>query len=535
MSTKRVMSKALYLGIAKRIRIGNTLTIETARNMLPKIFTRKRVSPLDMSPEEFRKTGHALVDRMADLLKELPKKPVTTGESPSAIRTVLGEQSLPEKGAPADQLLEEAATLLTEHSLYNGHPRFMGYVTASGAPIGALGELLATMVNPNVGAYILSPMATEIERQTVKWIAEMIAYPVDCGGLFVSGGAMANYVGYLAARRSRSNQDVRKKGLKNKRQLTVYCSEETHTWVQKAADLFGQGTDAIRWIETDERQRMDPTALERRIRVDLMEGNQPFLVVGTAGTVSTGKVDPLADLARLCRQYKLWLHVDGAYGAPAAMLPENAGLFDGLSLADSIALDPHKWLYSSLEAGCILVRNSQHLRDAFAYQPAYYNFEGDADDPGMNFFEYGLQNSRGFRALKVWLAIRQSGRSGYIQMIRDDIELAAALYKRIKASSELEAFTRELSVTTFRYVPPGEDWNSVEGRHYLNRLNAELVNRLQESGEAFVSNAIIQGNYLLRSCIVNFRTSMSDIKALPEVVIRHGRAVHMEMQQAKES
>ncbi len=501
--------------------------------MLPKIFTRKRISPLDMSPEEFRNAGYALVDRMAELLKALPKKPVTTGEAPSAIRAVLGQESLPEKGAPAGKLLEEAATLLTEHSLFNGHPRFMGYITASGAPIGALGDLLASMVNPNVGAYALSPMATEIERQTVQWIAEMIGYSRDSGGLFVSGGAMANYIGYLTARRARADHDIRKKGLKDKRPLLVYCSEETHTWVQKAADLFGQGTDAIRWIESDEQQRMDTAALERRMRTDLLEGHQPFLVIGTAGTVSTGAVDPLADLARICRQYKLWLHVDGAYGAPAALLPELTELFDGLSLADSIALDPHKWLYSSLEAGCVLVRNPNHLRDTFGYQPVYYNFEGDAEDPGLNFYEYGLQNSRGFRALKVWLAIRQSGRSGYVRMIREDIELADTLYKKIKNSTELEAFSRSLSVTTFRYVPPGWDKDSVEGQQYLNRLNGELVNRLQDSGEAFVSNALIKGNYLLRSCIVNFRTSLSDIKALPEIVIRHGRAVHMEMQQEK--
>jgi aromatic-L-amino-acid decarboxylase len=488
----------------------------------------KRNSALEMSPDAFRRAGHDLIDRIADFLETLPQRPVTTGEQPSRIRTLLGQEALPEAGRAASELLERAANLLFDHSLFNGHPRFLGYITASGAPIGALGELLATAVNPNVGAFALSPMATEIEKQTVRWIAELIDYPADCGGLFVSGGTMANFVGYLAGRRAKATWPIRQKGLRKQPPLTVYCSGQTHTWLQKAADQYGQGTDSIRWIKTDDNQRMDVEELERQIRMDLDWGFQPFLVVGTAGTVSTGAVDPLAAIADVCRRYDLWFHVDGAYGAPAAALPENAELFQGLREADSLALDPHKWLYSPLEAGCVLVRDPQDLVEAFHFHPEYYNFDGEVEDPATNFHEYGPQNSRGFRALKVWLGLQQAGRQGYIQMMRDDIALAKALYRVVGTYPELEALSHHLSITTFRFVPDGMSGDDPAEKTYLDNLNAELLNRLQRGGEVFVSNAIIEGVYCLRACVVNFRTTMAEMEALPELVRRVGRQIDAE-------
>ena len=478
-----------------------------------------RSSPLAIGSPEFRTLGYQLIDRISGFMDSLPERPVTRGESPSDIRQALrAEQSLPQKGAEPALLLNRAADLLFEHSLFNGHPRFWGYITSSVAPIGALGELLAAAVNPNVGAWPLSPMASEIEAQTIRWIAEMIGFPPDCGGLFVSGGNMANLVCFLTARQAKTGWDVRKEGLAGAR-LRVYCSKETHTWIQKAADISGLGTDAIRWIPADDRMRIDVSALRQQIAIDIKAGDKPFLVVGTAGTVSTGAIDPLLELASVCREFSLWFHVDGAYGALAAMLPDAPADLDGLREADSVAVDPHKWLYAPLEAGCALVRNREELRNAFAYHPPYYHFGTEA----INYFDFGPQNSRGFRALKVWLAIQQAGREGYVRMISDNVRLAGQLYESISRSPELEAFTQSLSITTFRFVPRDLDARDEGAEGYLDRLNCELLTRLQNSGEAYLSNAVIHGKFALRACIVNFHTKLADLEALLPLVVRVGK------------
>lgn len=484
-----------------------------------------RYAPLEMSPEEFRVAGHRLVERIADFLDALPKRPVTPNESPQTVRNLLGAGSLPEEGVQPRQLLEEAAELLFDHSLFSGHPRFWGYIFSSAAPIGALGDLLAAAVNPNLGGWNLSPVATEIEAQTVRWVAELIGYPTQCGGLLVSGGNMANFIPFLVARKVKANWDVSDSGLLGgqSKRLRVYGSSETHTWIQKAADLFGLGTDSIRWIPTDSQFRMNTAALRKQIREDAEKGDLPFLVVGQAGSVSTGAVDPLPELAAIARQHGLWFHVDGAYGAVAAALPDASPDLRGLSEADSVAVDPHKWLYAPVEAGCALVRDQKALRETFSYRPPYYHLAGH--DGVLNYFEYGMQNSRGFRALKVWLALRQAGRRGYVRMISDDIRLAQALYRAAEAHPELEAFTQGLSITTFRYVPRDLQPGGEAVETYLSRLNTELLTRLQASGEAFVTNAVIRGRFVLRACLVNFRTSLADVQALPAIVARLGREV----------
>ena len=489
-----------------------------------------RHSPLAMDAATFRALGHRLVDQVATLLEAVPRGPVTRDQSPSTVRDALDLTGpLPESGMDAGPLLERTARLLFDHSLFNGHPRFFGYITAPPAPIGILGDFLAAAVNPNVGAWTLSPAATEIESQTVRWIAELIGYPADCGGLLVSGGNMANFVCFMAARAAKAGWNVREQGFAGDsgRRLRVYASAETHTWIQKAADLGGLGTAAIRWIPTDASLRMDVGALRRQIDADTAAGETPLLVVGTAGSVSTGAVDPLREIGALCKEYGIWFHVDGAYGGFAAALPEAPDDLHGLSLADSVAVDPHKWLYAPLEAGCALVRDQDALRAAFAYHPPYYHFEERA----TNYVDYGPQNSRGFRALKVWLAMRQVGATGYRRMIADDIRLSQAMAEAVSRHAELELTTQELSITTFRYVP--RDLRSQVGEPavepHLDALNRELLDRLQRGGEAFVSNAVVGGRYLLRACIVNFHTARADVEALPEIVARIGRAIDAEL------
>jgi aromatic-L-amino-acid decarboxylase len=307
--------------------------------------------------------------------------------------------------------------------------------------------------------------------------------------------------------------------------MLVYASKATHTWIEKAVVLFGHGLNAIRWISTDEGNRMDIQQLKQTIEKDLKKGKKPFLVVGNAGDVSTGVVDNLSAIAAICKTNNLWFHIDGAYGIPAAVIPELSSLFDGIKEADSIALDPHKWLYSPLEVGCTLMKNPQHLLDTYSSHPVYYNFNSLLDEPALNYYEYGLQNSRGFRALKVWMALQQVGKNGYIQMIREDIELSKLLFELADKHTELEAFTQNLSITTLRYIPYGYSPKDKKDEVFLNNLNEKLLNELQLGGEVFLSNAVVSEKYCLRACIVNFRTSKKDIEEIIEIIVRKGREI----------
>ena len=476
---------------------------------------KSRRSTIEMDKEEFRKIGYQLIDDISNFIGSIDQKPITPNEGPSQLQDLLGNTSLPENGRPAAELIAKTTDLLFNHSLLNGHPKFLGYITSSAAPIGALADLLASSVNPNVGAQILSPIATEIEKQTIKWLCDFIGVPSDYGGILVSGGNMANFTAFLAARTAKAPQNIKEDGIQNtSNKLTVYCSKTTHTWIEKAVVLFGLGTKSVRWIPTDASNKMDTKVLENTIKIDLENGCLPLMVVGTAGDVSTGVVDNLSDISAICKTYNLWFHIDGAYGAPAAIVPKLKHLFTGIKDADSIALDPHKWLYSPLEAGCTLVKNPQHLIDTFSSHPEYYNFSKSGQDKAQNFYEYGLQNSRGFRALKVWLALQQVGRSGYKKLISEDIELSEMLYDLADKHPELEAVSQNLSITTFRYVP----LENIDHKEYLNTLNEAILNELQTGGEVFLSNAIVNGQYSLRACIVNFRTSKKDIEEIIEII-----------------
>lgn len=486
-----------------------------------------RKVPIEITQQEFKKIGYQLIDTISDFINTIEEKPVTTGETPKQIQKILGNKSLPKNGESASDLISKATNLLLNHSLLNGHPKFSGYISGSPAPIGILADLLAAAVNPNMGAFILSPMATEIEKQTIKWLAEFIGVSPDYGGILVSGGNMANFTAFLAARTAKASKNFKENGLSEN--LTIYCPKTTHTWIEKAAILFGHGKKSIRWIPIDDSNKMNIKILEQNIKSDLENGLKPFLVIANAGDVSTGAIDDFVAVSNICKMYDLWFHIDGAYGIPAAVIPELEAKFKGVKEADSIALDPHKWLYSPLEAGCTLVKNPKHLLDTYSSHPEYYNFINSEDEPSLNFFEYGLQNSRGFRALKVWLMLQQVGKNGYISMLKEDIELSKLLYRLADKHPELEAITQNLSITTLRYIPLNYIEKGDNKTKYLNKLNETLLNELQQAGEVFLSNAIVNENYCLRSCIVNFRTSNKDIKEIIEIIVREGKKTHNEL------
>lgn len=485
-----------------------------------------------MPADEFRELGHALIDRIAEFYETIPGRGLTTDKSPEAIGKLLGSGDLPEHGVSAQALLDEVTPLLFDHSLHNGHPKFFGYITSSAAPIGALADLLAAAVNANVVKWDLSPLASEIESQTIRWVADLIGYDQNCGGLMVSGGNMANFLAFVAARTAKAPWNIRETGNHgDDRQLTAYVSTETHTWIEKAVDVCGLGANAIRWIETDDDGRMRIDLLREQLDKDRADGFFPFIVVGTGGSVSTGVIDPLRELAGLCREQDLWFHVDGAYGAPAACLPESPDDLRALTLADSVAVDPHKWLYCPIEAACVLTRHERALEDAFGFYPDYYHFD-EPGASGKNYYELGMQNSRGFRALKVWLALQQAGREGYRHSIRGDIGLAESLYAMADQHADFEAHGINLSIATFRYVPGDLDVNEKDADAYANDLNQALLRKLQSGGELFLSNAIVNGRYLLRACIVNFRTLEDDVEGVLPRIAREGRQLDSAMRPA---
>ncbi len=489
----------------------------------------ERMSALDMSTAEFKQLGHRLIEDIGDFYESLSARNVTAAVDKAKVHELIGSGPLPDTGEDAGTLMARIAPLLFDHSLHNGHPKFLAYISASATPFGALADLLASAVNQNMAKWEIAPVATEIETQTVSWLADLIGFPADCGGIMVNGGNSANIHAFLAARRAKADWDIRKEGMGNgRRRLVAYVSRDTHTWVDKAADISGLGADSIRWIDCDEQGRIIPEALCAAIEADLNNWRIPFLVVGTAGTVGTGAVDPLPELAEICREYDAWFHVDGAYGAPAACLPEAPADLKALSLADSVALDPHKWLYSPIEAACVLTRDPNALRDTFDFRPSYYRYD-ESDETGIDYYQHGMQNTRGFRALKVWLSLRRAGRSGYRESIRQDIALARRLHDQVNAHAEFEARHCQLSVTTFRYRPEDITGRSQDESAYLNALNEAIVEAVQQCGDAFISNAVVGDDYLLRTCVVNFRTTEADIDSVIETIAAVGRSLDSDM------
>ena len=491
----------------------------------------RRDAALALAPEQFAALGHALVDRLAGELARLRERPVATGETASDVRRALdAARPLPSAGQDPGGLLSEAASLLFEHSTLSSHPRFHAYIAASPAPIGMLAELLAAVFNANVAAWHAAPMASEIEAQTLRWLAELVGYrvPTDPAlpcGLLTSGGSAGNAIAVQLALHA-ALPSVRSDGLAGAR-LAVYASDQTHAWLPRTLEQCGLGRAALRSIACDARQRLPIDALARSIAADRAAGVRPLMVVGTAGTVATGAVDPLADIAALCREQRLWFHVDGAYGAPAACLLDSAHAatlgdtaadLAALGAADSLALDPHKWLYAPIEAGALLLREPARLKAVFgAERPSYYGPAANDADAGADFHALGPQNTRGFRALKVWLALRMAGREGYRGMIAGDIALAARLHARVQVTPQLEAVTRQLGIACFRYRPAG-----LADEAALDTLNRTLLARLQADGRTFLSPALVDGRFVLRACIVNFHTTAADIDALPALVAELG-------------
>lgn len=481
---------------------------------------------IDLPPETFRALGHELVDRLAELMAGMAERPVSPPPVPEDIRGLLRGFALRDDGAPAGELLRAATDALTSAGSFAGHPRWWGFINGSGAPLGVLGDFLASAVNQNVSGWVISALAHEIEAQAIRWTAELVGYPAG-GGLFVTGGNSANFIGFLAARRRRMGAAVRTDGVDPAAGWRVYASTECHTWLQKATDMYGLGTGAVSWIPTDGEQRMDAGALREAMRRDAQAGKRPLIVIGTAGTTGTGAIDPLPAIRDACREHGAWFHVDGSYGAMAAVLAEPPPELAALRDADSLAIDGHKWMYLPCDVACVLVRDPAVLAETFTYQPPYYSAKIQKLEGTQSYNALGPDNSRGFRALKVWLTLQQVGRSGYRALVTKDIELARLLHDLAGKHDELEPVSQSLGITTFRFVP--RDLATGDHEDYLRRLNIQIVLRIQAGGRAFVSHAFCGERFVIRFCNVNFRSSAEDVAMLPELVVEIGREVDREL------
>jgi glutamate/tyrosine decarboxylase-like PLP-dependent enzyme len=454
--------------------------------------------PLELTAEEFRQLAGEVVRLCAEYLESLDGRPAYPQTSGAETARVFGKP-WPDAGLGRRAFDELAAVL--EHSRPPS-PRFCGYVFGSGEPVGALADLLASVVNQNVTAWRSAPAAVAIERTVVGWIADA----VGCGGFggsLCGGGSSANLMALAMAREAKLAANER-----GAQAAVVYASEEVHMSIPKAVALLGLGRANLRLIPTDEQFRMIPRELERAVEEDRRAGKKAVAIVASAGTVNTGAIDPLEEIAAIARRHGLWLHVDGAYGALAAMaVPEK---FPGLAMADSLSLDPHKWLYQPADVGCLLFRDATAAHAAFAHTGDYAKVLNQDPLEGFAFFEESMELSRRFRALKLWLSLRYHGREAFREAIRADLAHARQLAARIAAEPKLELLAPvELSAVCFR----------VKSEDESNRFNAQVLKRVIERRRVFFSNATIRGKFALRACFVNHRTADADVEAVMDEVL----------------
>lgn len=485
------------------------------------------VADLDWGADGARSFGADMVELWAELLERLPEMPISRRRSADEVRAAIA-RPIPDEPLSRPELLQHLRTLAFQHSTYTGHPGFMAFITGSGTIPGAAADLLMAALNQNLGGWRLSPAATEIELSLTRWFAQKLGLPETAAGMITSGGAMANFMGLKAARDARAGRAVRRDGVGGVPRLTLYASAEVHDVNTRAADMLGLGTDAVRVVPVDSQKRMQVDALRRAVEADLDAGHRPVAIVATAGTVATGAIDPLTAIADVCDEHGLWLHVDGAYGGVAALTGALRPLFEGIERADSVVLDPHKWLYTPHSGGAVVVRDFSALSEAFALDPSYIVEDKEFTGHGIDYFAYGPQFSRGFHALKVWVSLLAHGWRAYERRIVHDCELAAYLYRLAEAHPELEPLGHQsLSIACFRYVPP-DLVGRADAEERLNRLNERLMSELQWSGRVFPSNAVLDGRFAIRACVVNYRTEVEDMDALVEAAVRLGRQLALE-------
>ena len=454
------------------------------------------------SADEIRDWGNSVTQFMIDYLGGLRDRPVYRHTSSREIRDGL-DLALPTKGIDFDGLLKVFRETIVPFSRQNAHPRMFGYVQSPGTPIAAFADLLASMLNANLTIWRSAPAPVELECLTIDWIRQILGFNAGAGGLFVSGGSMANLIGIAMARQTKDYSSGR---------LRMYASSETHFSIIKAAALLGIGQENVRYVAVDERFRIRIDDLVAKITADLEAGYVPFCVVANAGTVNTGAVDPLTDIREIAHRFQLWMHVDGSYGAFAVLAEPARKLFAGMEQADSIALDPHKWLYLPVDVGCVIYRDPQIARAAFAHEAEYTRMFGEEADEAFVCWDYGPELSRRFRALKVWMLLKGVGLDRLSEAIETNLACARYLESMVRASDDFEMVAPvELSIFCFRHVPAQLRSQSPET---IDAFNERLLVALQRDGSSYLSNATLGGRFALRGCVLNYRTTLRDMEIL---------------------
>lgn len=468
--------------------------------------------------ETFRQLGYQVMDEVASYLSGIDERPVWQ-PMPEEAHRAIRVQELPQEGQPFEQALEFIQHMILPYPQGNGHPRFAGWINSAPAHAGVLVQPLAAAMNPNCG--IGDHAGQELERRTVQWIMELCGFPTEgSAGVFVSGGSEANFTCLQAARQWAARVDgwdVRAEGTQGLcHPFVLYQSDQGHFCIRRAVEAMGLGRNSIRIIPSTPSFQMDITWLRQQIIEDWAAGLRPFCVVATAGTVDTGTIDQLDELADLCEEQGLWLHVDGAYGAFGILDEEVAPLYKGIERVHSLATDQHKWLSVPIDCGCALVRNGEALRDAFRLTPAGQ----DEHEPWLS--EYTLQRTRRFRALEVWAIIQTAGRNGLARAIANNIAMARLLTQLVEDNPHLELIaTGPLSIVRFRYAP----MELRDQPQLLDQLNKALAYEMQQAGRAFLTSTRFQGKEVLRACIVNYMTAAEDIQSIVEETISAGKNV----------
>jgi glutamate/tyrosine decarboxylase-like PLP-dependent enzyme len=437
---------------------------------------------------------------------------------------------------PPGALLDAWEDRIYPYASHQGSPRWFGYVIGSGTQMGALADALASAVNMNTGGWITGPAATEVERQCLRWLAGLAGYPTDCGGVLTSGGTMANLSALFTALRAHAGYDSRAQGLQTDDRpgrFTLYASEhEGHSSIGRVADVLNLGREAVRPVPCTEDYRMDPQALARLMDEDRENGDVPFCVVAQVGSINVGTVDPLSEIADVCAEQGVWLHADGASGAVGATLPEREHLYAGIERADSLTLDPHKWLYVPYGCGCVLFREPEHQARAFAMHAAYLDTIDDERYEGTNFGLLGPEMSRPFRALRLWMSLRHHGIEGYRRLHRQNLRCVEHLHERVLDADDLEALHEPtLFIYSFRYRPPDLEDVSLPDRHetreaYLDWLNQRIADEIRVSGVAFLTTTAVRGHTVLRLSVCSHRVTLEDIETTLEAVRNQGERIH---------
>lgn len=472
--------------------------------------------------EAFRALGHKMLDDMLDHLASLPKQPAWQ-PMPDKVKNSFA-QSLPMEPEGIEYTYREFMENVLPYPNGNLHPRYWGWVQGTGVPLAMLADMLASGLNPHMAGFNQAPVL--VEKQVLDWMAQLMGMSKETSGLLVSGGTMANITALIVARNSMAGFDVRAEGLQGSAhpKLMLYGSAETHRWAESAAEVLGLGRNAFRHISVDNEFRIKVPALRASIAEDRKAGYKPFCVIGNAGTVNTGAVDDLQALATLCKEEKLWFHVDGAFGALANLVPELQPLVAGMQEADSVAFDLHKWMYLPFEIACVLIRDPKKHREAFVNSASYIaETTRGVIAGGLPFAERGIELTRSFKALKAWMTIKAYGINAFARLIKQNVQQALYLKNLVENHPSLELMAPvPLNVVCFRFKAEG--LNEIQ----LNNLNQEILLRLQESGTAVPSGTTLHGKFVLRAAVVNHRSRREDFDLLVKATLRYGTEIMLE-------